>query len=97
MFISIKPTTGANLTTVQKSNLVAAFSPYKVASITPVIVDPETTFLILNITFNYDSSATTSTKDELASLISTTIANYNTSDLQEFNSSFRHSKLIHKL
>ena len=93
VFISIKPTTGANLTTVQKSNLVAAFSPYKVASITPVIVDPETTFLILNITFNYDSSATTSTKDELASLISTTIANYNTSDLQEFNSSFRHSKL----
>ena len=93
VFISIKPTTGANLTTVQKSNLVSAFSPYKVASITPVIVDPETTFIILNTTFNYDSSATTSTKDELASLISTTIANYNTNDLQEFNSSFRHSKL----
>jgi len=93
VFISIKPTTGANLTTVQKSNLVSAFSPFKVASITPVIVDPETTYLILNTTFNYDSSATTSTKDELASLISTTIENYNTNELQEFNSSFRHSKL----
>ena len=45
-------------------------------------------------TFNYDSTATTSTKDELASLISTTISNYNSSDLQEFNSSFRHSKLL---
>jgi len=93
VFISIKPTTGENLTTVQKSNLVSAFSPFKVASITPVIVDPETTYLILNTTFNYDSSATTSTKDELASLISTTIENYNTNELQEFNSSFRHSKL----
>ena len=94
VFISIKSTTGENLTSVQKSNLVTAFAPYKVASITPVVVDPETTFLILNVNFNYDSTATTSTKDELASLISTTISNYNTSDLQEFNSSFRHSKLL---
>ena len=93
VFISIKSTTGENLTSVQKSNLVTAFAPFKVASITPVVVDPETTFLILNVNFNYDSTATTSTKDELASLISTTISNYNSSDLQEFNSSFRHSKL----
>ena len=93
VFISIKSTTGSNLTTVQKSNLVAAFSPFKVVSITPVIVDPETTSLILNVTFNYDSTATTYTKDELASLIATTISNYNSTELQEFNSSFRHSKL----
>jgi hypothetical protein len=59
-----------------------------------VIVDPEITYLILNVTFNYDSTSTTSTKDELASLISTTVSNYNSSDLQEFNSSFRHSKLL---
>jgi hypothetical protein len=93
VFISIKSTTGSNLTTVQKSNLVAAFAPFKVASITPVIVDPETTSIILNVTFNYDSTATTYTKDELASLIATTISNFNSTDLQEFNSSFRHSKL----
>jgi len=94
VFISIKSTTGENLTTVQKSNLVTAFAPFKVASITPVVVDPETTFLILNVSFQYDSTATTSTKDELASLISTTVSNYNTNELQEFNSSFRHSKLL---
>ena len=93
MFISIKSTTGQNLTSVQKSNLVTAFAPFKVASVTPVIVDPETTFIILNVTFNYDSTATTYTKDELASLIATTISNFNSTDLQEFNSSFRHSKL----
>ena len=93
VFISIKSTTGEDLTSVQKSNLVSAFAPFKVASITPVVVDAETTYLILNTTFNYDSTATTSTKDELSSLISTTIENYNTSDLQQFNSSFRHSKL----
>jgi len=49
VFISIKSTTGQNLTTVQKSNLVSAFAPFKVASITPVVVEPETTYLILNV------------------------------------------------
>jgi len=93
VFISIKSTTGENLTTVQKSNLVAAFAPFKVASITPVVVDPETTYLILNVSFNYDSTSTTSTKNELASLIGTTISNYNSNNLQQFNTSFRHSKL----
>ena len=94
VFISIKSTTGENLTTEQKSNLVTAFAPFKVASVTPVIVDPETTFLILNTNFQYDSTATTSTKDELASLINTTISTFNDSDLKEFNGVFRHSKLL---
>ena len=94
VFISIKSTTGENLTTEQKSNLVTAFAPFKVASVTPVIVDPETTFIILNTNFQYDSTSTTSTKDELASLVNTTISNYNTTDLQDFNNVFRHSKLL---
>ena len=94
VFISIKSTTGEDLTTEQKSNLVTAFAPYKVASVTPVIVDPETIAIILNTNFQYDSTATTSTKDELASLVNTTISNYNSSDLQEFNNVFRHSKLL---
>ena len=94
VFISIKSTTGENLTTEQKNNLVTAFAPFKVASVTPVIVDPETTFIILNTNFQYDSTSTTSTKDELASLVNTTISNYNTTDLQDFNNVFRHSKLL---
>ena len=94
VFISIKSTTGENLTSEQKSSLVTAFAPYKVASVTPVIVDPETTFVILNTSFQYDSTSTTSTKDELASLISTTISTFNDSDLKEFNGVFRHSKLL---
>ena len=94
VFISVKSTTGQNLTSVQKSNLVNALSPYKVASVTPVIVDNETTFLILKTTIQYDSSATTSTASDIQSLVTTTITDYNDSDLQNFNSPFRHSKLL---
>ena len=52
------------------------------------------TELILGVTFNYDSSSTTSTGAELASLVNSTLQNFNTSDLQNFNSPFRHSKVL---
>ena len=66
---------------------------YKVASVTPVIVDVDTTFLILGTTFQYDSNSTTYDVSELESLVNTTISNYNSSDLLDFNSPFRHSKV----
>ena len=94
VFISIKSTTGNNLTQVQKNNLANDLAPFKVSSVTPVIVDAETTFLILNTTIQYDSTATTSSASDLESLVSTSISNYNTTDLQTFNAPFRHSKLL---
>ena len=94
VFISIKSTTGVDLTSAQKTNLETALAPYKVASITPVVVDTDTTSLILGITIMYDSSATTYTADQITSLVSTTVSNYNSSDLQTFNAPFRHSKLL---
>ena len=94
VFISVKSTTGVDLTSTQKDNLVKGLAPYKVASVTPVIVDAETTELILGVTFNFNSSSTTSTGTELASLVNATLQSYNTSDLQSFNQPFRHSKIL---
>ena len=82
VFISVKSTTGVDLTSAQKTNLETALAPYKVASVTPVVVDAETTSLILGITIMYDSSATTYNADQIASLVATTVSNYNSSDLQ---------------
>lgn len=93
VFISIKTTTGENMTSAQKFQLEKDLKPYKVASITPVVVDPITTYLILNTVFQYDSNATTSSKEALESLVSTTIINYSDTDLKNFNAVFRHSKL----
>ena len=93
VFISIKNNTGQNLSTTQKNQLVKDFAPFKVASVTPVIVDADTTFLILGVSFQYDSNATTLDKRELGSLVFDTIKNYNSTDLLSFNNPFRHSKL----
>ena len=94
VFISIKSTTGLELTSAEKTQLIKDYAPYTVASTTPVIVDPLVTYLILNVTFKFNTSATTSTGPELESLVSTTLQNYNTSDLEQFEGLFRHSKVL---
>ena len=93
VFISVKSTTGANLTTTQKNQLINDLSQYTVASITPVIVDPDTTFIRLGITYNYDTSATTKLTSDLDAAINTVLTNYNTGTLQTFNSQYRASEV----
>ena len=94
VFISIKSTTGNNLTSSQKAQLVKDFQKYNVASITPVIVDPDTVKLFLNVNFKFDSSRTTKERDTLVSDVTTTLTNYNNSDLKSFNKVFRHSAVV---
>ena len=94
VFISVKSSTGENLTSLEKKNLVTDLGSYKVASVTPVIVDPETTYLIIGVTFKYDSSATTKTAAALSTLVSDTLTTYNTDNLAQFDGMFRHSKLV---
>ncbi|SVA03480.1 uncharacterized protein METZ01_LOCUS56334 [marine metagenome] len=94
VFISVKTTTGQNMTSTQKLQLETDLKPYKVASITPVVIDPITTSLILGITFQYNSNITTKSNEALESLVSTTVSNYNTSSLKTFNSIFRYSEFI---
>ena len=91
VYISIKSTTGNNLTTVQKEQLVADLQKYNVASITPVIIDPEITYLILNVNFKYDSNKTTKEKSELITDINSTLTDFNKNELQSFGILFRHS------
>ena len=93
VYISIKSTTGNDLTTTEKNQLVTDLAPYTVASITPVIVDPETTYLILTTKFKYDSSATTSITADLETSVTSTLTTYNTDNLKQFGSMFRHSQL----
>ncbi len=91
VFISVKSTTGANLTSSQKTQLVSDLSKYTVASISPVIVDPETTKLRLTSSIVYNSSATTKLASELVTGVTNVLTNYNTSTLQTFNGQYRAS------
>ncbi len=91
VFISVKSTTGANLTSTQKTQLVNDLKKYTIASITPEIVDPETTFIRLDSKVKFDSSATTDSADAIVTDVTTALTNYNTETLQTFNSQYRAS------
>jgi hypothetical protein len=93
VFISIVATTGLNLTASEKKQLVVDFGKYTVASITPVIVDPDTTFLILNVQFKYNSNRTSLALSQVESEVVSAITSYNTNNLGEFEQLFRHSQV----
>jgi hypothetical protein len=93
VYISILPTSGSNLTDSTKERIVKDLKKYSVASVTPVIIDPETTDIVLTTTVKFDEKTTTKVADTIKSNVITTITNYNANTLQSFDTMFRHSKL----
>jgi hypothetical protein len=94
VFISVRNNLGTNLTEAEKTGLVSQLGKFTVASITPVIVDPDFMYVLLTCDFKYDSSATTKTKDTLVTEVTQTIIDYNTTELVKFDAILRHSKLL---
>ena len=91
VYISIKAKSGSNLTEVTKTSLVQSLKSYAVASVTPVIIDPETTFITLTTTFKYDSSLTTKDVSTLQTNVLDAVSSYNTDTLEDFTGMFRYS------
>ena len=54
VYLSILPTSGSNLTDSTNDSIVKELKKYSVASVTPVIIDPETADLILTSTVKFD-------------------------------------------
>ena len=91
--IAIKAASGSTLTETTKQSIIDALKPYNVASVSPQIVDPQITAVLLTVNAKYDAKSTTKSSDTLRSDIITAITNYNTSTLQKFDAVFRYSKL----
>jgi hypothetical protein len=94
VFISIRPKTGSKLTTSTKLAIIDALDDYKVASITPVILDPEITKVIPNISFKYNHTTTGKSKEDLAALVSKTLVTWSDNNLEKHESIFRYSKFV---
>ena len=94
VYISIKAKSGSNLTELTKENLVKSLKSFAVASVTPVIIDPETTFITLTTTFKFDSSLTTKDASTLATNVLNAVSNYNSNTLENFTGMFRYSEAL---
>ena len=94
VYIAIKPLLANTLTTAEKTDITGAILKGKnVVSITPEIVDPNFTYLELDVNFKYNPNLTDRSSVELQSVVRDTIKDYNFNNLNKFDGVFRHSQL----
>ena len=93
VYVAIRPNTGDNLSDAEKAEIISLLITRNVVSITPEIIDPDFTFIILSTTITYDPRATTKDSGTLINDVRTTIDSYNTSSLEDFGDRFRFSQL----
>ena len=92
--IAIKAASGSTLTQTTKADIVSQLKTFNVASVTPVIVDPETTDILITSNIKYDASATSLTSDTIKTMVINQLEQYNSNTLNQFDGVFRYSKVI---
>jgi len=92
--IAIKPISGSSLTTSTKESIKAQLKKFNVVSVRPEIVDPETTNILLTSNVKFNERTTAKNADTIKSNVITTLTNYNTDTLNQFDGVFRYSKII---
>ena len=92
-YISIVPTAGSITASAKETIVNDLKNTYTIASVTPVIVDPITTFIRLGVNFKFNKKSTTKTSETLVTNVTNALQNYDASTLQTFNGIFRHSQV----
>jgi len=96
VFVSAKPSAGYEISRTEKDYIIREIiNPISILTVTPEFVDPDFNFLNLNVRVTYDPTATTLTPGELSSLVRGRINNYANTYLDQFNSYFKISRLMH--
>lgn len=94
VFISIKPISNYEFTTLEKQRIVDDIITKKsVVSIFPEIVDPNYTYLLLRISANWKASLTNLNESQIKSLVRAAVEDYVTNELNTFQSVYRESVL----
>lgn len=95
VYIAIKPLVNEILTQNEKTEIMNTILKGKsVVSITPVIVDPNFTYLELDVSFKYNPNLTDRSSVELTAVVRDTVSDYNFNELNKFDGVFRHSQLL---
>ena len=98
VYVSIKPLSAEVLTEAQKTTIKTnILKPKNVVSITPVLVDPEYTYIDLEVFFKFNPNKATVTASGLASSIRSTLIAYNNDVLKSFNGVYRDSNVGKKI
>ncbi|AHB80490.1 baseplate wedge subunit [Synechococcus phage ACG-2014h] len=95
VFIAVKPEDAARLTSVTKEEIRGKLKEYRVAAITPELIDPSILYVEVNSRIFFDSSKTELTKTQIRDNAISEFQSYiNTSNTEKFNGKFRYSKAV---
>ena len=98
VYVSIKPLSAEVLTEAQKTTIKTnILKPKNVVSITPVLVDPEYTYIDLEVFFKYNPNLATVTASGLSTAIRNTLVTHNNDVLKSFNGVYRDSNVVKKI
>lgn len=93
VFVTIRPTIGETLTSVEKADVIAFLKNKSVIGIKPEVIDPNYVYLQLNYTFNFDPDATPFTSENVTTKVKNKILDFGETELGKFNATLRASKL----
>jgi hypothetical protein len=94
VYIALKPRTGQFITDVAKEDLKRdIIKQFNVVTVTPIIVDPVYTNIIIDSEIKYNLRELSSGETALKSSIETVILNFSKEKLEKFDSHFRYSNL----
>ena len=94
VFVAIKPSEGTIVSDAVKSQVENFLKTKAVLSITPVVLDPDYTYLRFTVNSFYDATKTTLSADSLRSAIRSNVIKNINNNLGKFNQSFAISKLL---
>lgn len=95
VYIAIKPITEDKLTEEEKTSIVDTILKGKnIVSVRPEIVDPNFTYLELDVFFKYNPNLTDRTATALRTVVRDTISDYSFNNLNKFDGVFRYSQLL---
>jgi hypothetical protein len=95
VFIAVKPSNAASLSSYTKSELSKELRQYTVASIKPEFIDPSILYIEIDSNIYYDGSKTKMIPAEVGAKVASGVREYlMNSDIEKFNGKFRYSKLI---
>lgn len=94
VFICIRPKTVETFTNIEKLTIKNdVIRSRNVATVIPEIIDPQYIFVALTVNVYYDPRTTTKSSNDIAIAVTSAISDYNSTELQKFDSIMRFSKL----
>ena len=94
VFVALKPQNSDYLSDTEKTLVTTKLNDLNMLTVRPKIIDAEIVKILITCVFKYNENSTDLSIGELEAIVNTAIQKFDTDNLQNFDSIFRHSNLL---